>query len=95
MATTIKPTGNNATVTPETVSEQLEDLTAKLTQLSALMAHAYGESGEAFRNLNDDLQDTYLWHCADVALDCHQAIDNVHSQYLAESMAARKIGGAA
>ena len=95
MATTTKPTGNNATATPKTVSEQLDYLTAKLAQLSALMAHAYGESGEAFRNLNDDLQDTYLWHCADVALDCHQAIGNVHSQYLAVRMAARKIGGAA
>ncbi|MBC7617876.1 MAG: hypothetical protein H7293_02600 [Candidatus Saccharibacteria bacterium] len=95
MATTTKPTGNNATATPETVSEQLGYLTAKLAQLSALMAHAFGESGRAFRNMNDDLQDTYLWHCADVALDCNQAADDIHTQYLADCKAACKNGGAA
>jgi len=95
MSITTQPTGNHATATPETVSEQLDYLTAKLAQLSALMAHAYGESGKAFRNMNDDLQDAYLWHCSDVALDCNQAADDIHTQYLVESMAACKIGSAA
>jgi hypothetical protein len=104
MANTIKPTGNNAIATPanrvtcidpDTVSEQLDYLTAKLTQLSALLEHTYGESGEAFRSMNDGPQENYLWLCADMVRDCCQATATLHDQYLAECKAARKIGGAA
>lgn len=95
MANTKKPTGNNATATPETISEQLNYLTTKLTQLSALMEHTYGGSSEAFSGMGDALRDRYLWHCADVVRDCHQAAEDIHTQHLAESMAARKNGGAA
>ena len=36
-------------------------------KLHALLIHTYGNSGEAFRNMNDSLQDAYLWTCADLA----------------------------
>ena len=41
------------------------DIAAK--KLQAMLAHTYGESGEAFRNLNGRFQDTYLWACSDLA----------------------------
>ena len=36
-------------------------------QLEALLQHAYGVGGESFRALSDELQDSYLWACADLA----------------------------
>lgn len=36
-------------------------------KLRAMLLHTYGESGEAFRNMNDSRQDTYLWACSDLA----------------------------
>jgi hypothetical protein len=81
--------------TPETISEQLDDLTAKLAQLSALLEHTYGGSSEAFNDMNDRLRGSYMLCCADLARECHQAIGNAHTQHNAERKAARKIGGAA
>ncbi len=36
-------------------------------QLHALLAHCIGEGGEAFRNLNNQLQDNYLWLACELA----------------------------
>lgn len=48
-------------------SEGREQLVALAIKLDALLAYSYGESGEAFRNLNEDMQDAYLWTCSDMA----------------------------
>jgi hypothetical protein len=44
-------------------------------QLQALLCHIYGTGGEAFRSLNDTLQDNYLWACADVCEALVDALD--------------------
>ena len=48
----------------------LDDLQKKTMQLHALLQMAYGGGRENFSNLNDDLRDSYVWACADLAGDC-------------------------
>lgn len=36
-------------------------------KLQAMLLHAYGESGDAFRNMRGDIQDNYMWLCSDMA----------------------------
>lgn len=36
-------------------------------KLQAMLQHSYGSSGEAFREMRDDVQDNYMWLCADLA----------------------------
>ncbi|MDX9843714.1 MAG: hypothetical protein RBT42_08145 [Aquabacterium sp.] len=63
----------NDTVNPPTSPAILilEDTSARAcvlaAKLNALLAYTYGESGGAFRNMNDHLQDEYMWSCADMA----------------------------
>ena len=52
----------------------LEDfISDRLVKANALIANTYGESGDAFRNLNDDLQDTYLWTISDLLREANEA----------------------
>ena len=36
-------------------------------RLHALLAMTYGCQGDSFRAMNDDLQDRFLWQCAEMA----------------------------
>lgn len=47
--------------------EAIDTAYALILQLHALLINTYGESGDPFRNLADDLQDRYLWACTDMA----------------------------
>jgi len=53
-------------------TERLDVLTQKLAQLEAVLAMTYGDAGESFRNMNDDLQDNYLWSCGTLARECKE-----------------------
>jgi hypothetical protein len=53
-------------------TERLDVLTQKLAQLEAVLAMSYGDAGESFRNMNDDLQDNYLWSCGTLARECKE-----------------------
>lgn len=65
--------------TPATKTEAMVDAIDKayshVSKLEALLQNAYGESGPTFRNLNDDLQDAYLWACADLAASLKAALE--------------------
>lgn len=58
----------------ETVTERMyamsadsaEKLQAVAAKLTAMLNHTFGNSGEAFRCLSDDLQDNYMWACAEL-----------------------------
>lgn len=52
-------------------NDRLAQLTLKL---NALLAHTYGCSGEEFRNLNDEIQDSYMWACSDMASDIKELV---------------------
>lgn len=42
-------------------------LSSAAQKLRALLMHTFGESGEAFRFMDEPLQDNYLWMCSDLA----------------------------
>lgn len=44
-------------------------------KLEALLCNTYGCSGDAFRGMNDTLQDNYLWACGDLAGELVDALD--------------------
>ncbi|MGF6781115.1 hypothetical protein [Paraburkholderia sp. GAS334] len=47
-----------------------KDRIDKIVQkLSAMLAVTCGESGESFRNLNDTIQNNYMWARADMACE--------------------------
>lgn len=47
-------------------TDDADALSTKAIQLKALLLHTFGNSGEAFRAMNDDAQDSYLWACGDL-----------------------------
>lgn len=64
--------------TTGTQAHQQADLMNRVSGLSmklhALLSNTYGGSGESFRDLNDDLQDAYLWACASLAGELENAV---------------------
>lgn len=50
-------------------SHAIDDAYARITKLRAMLVLTRGEPGEAFRNLNDDTQDTYMLACSDQAAE--------------------------
>lgn len=59
------------------VCEQAEELTQRLTQLDAMVAVTYGEQGEAFRNMNDNLQDNFLWGVSTITEQLQKASEKL------------------
>lgn len=52
-----------------------DQINCRMAQLEAKIAMTYGESGEAFRNLNDDLQDNFMWSCGMAIREIRQLWD--------------------
>lgn len=52
-----------------TVTDQL---TARLAQLTALLAMTRGEQGKAFRLMNDQWQDSFMWACGMMAMEVQE-----------------------
>ncbi|MBS0353970.1 MAG: hypothetical protein JSR83_08725 [Proteobacteria bacterium] len=52
-----------------TVTDQLS---ARLAQLSALLAMTRGEQGKAFRLMNDQWQDSFMWACGTMAMEAQE-----------------------
>lgn len=46
---------------------QIEEASRLIGQLSAMLGHAFGQSGDAFRSLLDEDQDNYLWACSNLS----------------------------
>ena len=60
--------------TTPVAAEDLNRAQALAEQLHALLVATYGLGGEGFRSLGHDLQDSYLWACADLADALRQAL---------------------
>ena len=45
---------------------------ARQAQLEALLAMTYGETGEAFRIMSEDLQEAYMWACGMIAQEVRE-----------------------
>ncbi|WP_291981216.1 hypothetical protein [Candidatus Accumulibacter sp. ACC005] len=52
-------------------------LDTRLAHLSALLEVAYGGGGEAFRGYSNEIQDQYLWACAQLADECRELFPQV------------------
>lgn len=63
-------------------------LSAKLSQLEAMLMATHGETGEHFRRHNGTVQDNFMWSCTDVATECRALFSSL-------SVAMNKKGGAA
>jgi hypothetical protein len=54
-------------------SNNLEDqMNMRISQLRAMMEVTYGEPGEAFRRMNAEIQDNYLWACTTMVAEIAQ-----------------------
>lgn len=63
----------------ETMVDAIDLAYTQVTKLEALIQNTFGESGPNFRNLNDDLQDAYMWACADIAASIKAALESSFS----------------
>lgn len=52
----------------------LDKISGLSLKLHALLCNTVGEAGESFRNFNDEIQDNYMWACADMAGDLKDAV---------------------
>ena len=70
-------------ITPANKTEAMVDAIdlayGQVTKLEALIQNTFGESGPTFRNLNDELQDAYMWACADLAASIKAAFESSFS----------------
>jgi len=63
-----------------TIETDLQDVVeTKARQLRAMLFVTYGEetSGREFRGMSHELQDAYMWACADMAHDIVQALEKL------------------
>lgn len=60
----------------------IEELQNKSIKLRALLTSIVGEGGEAFRRLNDEVQDSFLWTCRDMAKELCGLIEQAEAQML-------------
>lgn len=60
----------------------IDQVGTRLSQLTAMLMMTYGEGGEAFRSLNDDHQDNYLWGCFDLATESKQLFDRISAKHV-------------
>ena len=44
-------------------------------KLQAMLMQTYSLAGEDFRTMNDDLQNNYMWACADMARELRECLD--------------------
>ena len=62
------------------IGDVCDTLSAKLSQLSALLNATYGNSRESFSSMNDTHQDNYLWACSNLADECRALFDELSCQ---------------
>lgn len=60
---------------PRDAIDHQDVVETKARQLRALLENTYGGGGEAFRGLNEQLQDHYMWACADMADEIVKSLD--------------------
>jgi hypothetical protein len=56
--------------------DAIDEAFTHISKLEALLQNTYSESGPSFRNLRDDIQDSYLWACADLAAAVKTALES-------------------
>lgn len=59
------------------VRDECNNLTRKLAQLKAMLSMTYGDAEETFSGMNDDLRDSFMWACSDMADECHALSETI------------------
>jgi hypothetical protein len=59
--------------------DDFDRLSAVSKQLSALLHMTFGEGGASFRNHSEDIQDSFMWACGDMADELAKLVDVVFS----------------
>ncbi|MDH0364667.1 hypothetical protein [Comamonas aquatica] len=57
--------------------DAIDNTQCALLKAQALIAMTFGESGEAFRNMNDDYQDRFLWAISDLVTEATNVVTEV------------------
>jgi hypothetical protein len=55
-------------------------ISTKLAHLDALLARSYGDSGQAYRMLDDQSQSDYLWACSTLASECRALFEQMSAR---------------
>ena len=63
----------NQTLSANEKLDLLNTVNSLSAKLLTLLCNTYGEAGDSFRGLNDELQDNYLWACSDIAAEIRSA----------------------
>jgi len=70
-----------------TADDIYNQITARQSQLTALLSMTCGEQGTTFRMLSDDLQDAFLWACNMIASEIQELTPALQKQLTAEGRA--------
>ncbi len=54
--------------------DAIDNTQCALLKAQALIAMTFGESGAAFRNMNDDYQDRFLWAISDLVTEATNVV---------------------
>ena len=73
-------------VRPDAKASDLHDhLSARLSQLSAMLMMSYGAGFESFSNYNHTIQENYLWACSSLAVECEDLLYAVDQKRRSET----------
>lgn len=69
----------NVTVSQKftTMSDAQNTADILVAKLHAMLMMTYGEAGDSFRSMNDELQDNYMWACAGMVTDLKEVISEI------------------
>jgi hypothetical protein len=55
----------------------VDDLDSNARKLHALLINTFASSGEGFRAMSGELQDNYMWACADLAREMIEKLEKL------------------
>lgn len=74
---------SKTTTKPDIRKDALERAIVLVSQLDAMVTVTYGNSGEGFREMNDQLQDMYMWTMAEKIQELQACIEKANYGELA------------
>lgn len=69
---------SKTTTKPDIRKDALERAMELVSQLEAMVTVTYGTSGDGFREMNDHLQDTYMWAMSEKIQELQASIEKAN-----------------
>jgi hypothetical protein len=66
----------------DTNLDRLDRVIRLSSQLDALLIRTTGAEGSSFRAWADDIQENYMWACADIATELRRLIENLEVSHV-------------